>query len=124
MLQDSTYPNLLNAYPFQIDGNFGILAGICEMLLQSHRSYIEVLPALPDEWTDGEICGIRARGGYTVGIKWRNGKAKKIEIIPDYDSICKIKGCFKADFEYTIENEIMSFKAAKGKKYVLTSEGV
>ena len=76
-----TYPNLFDAHPpFQIDGNFGGTAGVCEMLVQSDGDTITLLPALPKAWKDGEVSGICARGGYELKMKWTDNKVVELTV--------------------------------------------
>lgn len=90
LLTHSTLPNLLDNHPpFQIDGNFGSLAAIIRMLVQSESQEdgsvkVKLLPALPDneKWRNGFIKGVRIKGGYSLSFSWKNGKVEKYELSP------------------------------------------
>lgn len=74
LLNNATLGNLfLDHPPFQIDGNLGLVSGICELLVQSHHNWLSLIPALPSAWSEGEVKGFRVRGGYKVSFAWKNG---------------------------------------------------
>ncbi len=127
ILKTTILHNLFGTHPpFQIDGNFGYVAGLCEMLLQSHKEYVAVLPALPESWKEGEISGIMARGNKEFSMKWVNGRLKEGTVICRAGGDCALKYDGKIILVYDEEgNEIQTdfadgitrFNAEKGKLY-------
>jgi alpha-L-fucosidase 2 len=74
-----------------MDGNFGIVAGICEMLVQSHAGEIALLPALPQAWPTGAVRGLRARGGFTVDLAWKEGRLTGATLHSAAGGKCKVR---------------------------------
>lgn len=126
-----TYPNLFDAHPpFQIDGNFGAVAGIAEMLLQSHgtQEVIRFLPALPsgEDWASGYVKGMAARGGYAVDFSWQGHQLTKATIHAKQTGICQVllpegRHIYKKNgqllSEAKVKDGIVRFKAVAGKAY-------
>ncbi|MEV0847685.1 glycoside hydrolase N-terminal domain-containing protein [Streptomyces sp. NPDC049954] len=86
LVPEHTAPNLFDLHPpFQIDGNFGAVSGVTEMLLQSRPGSVRLLPALPSAWLAGRFDGLRARGGVTVGADWACGQAREFRLATERD---------------------------------------
>lgn len=109
-----TYPNMFDAHPpFQIDGNFGVVSGIIEMLIYSTEGSIEILPALPDKFKNGKIEGVIAKGGIEVSVFWKNSKTYKVKLKSSNDRKCTLKANekkneldLKANKVYTIDYDL------------------
>ncbi|MFT4605323.1 MAG: alpha-L-fucosidase 2 [Rhodothermales bacterium] len=93
-LADNVLPNLFSrcGRTLQVDGSFGMTAAIGEMLLQSDRGVLEILPALPPTWSEGAVSGLRARGGFTVGLEWEGGSATRVELVSREGSPVELSG--------------------------------
>jgi alpha-L-fucosidase 2 len=92
-LKDQAYISLFAKCftPLQVDGTFGVTAGITEMLIQSHEGVIELLPALPQEWSSGQFKGVKARGGFELDFEWANGALTSVKILSTAGNPCKIR---------------------------------
>ncbi|WP_430813839.1 glycoside hydrolase family 95 protein [Carboxylicivirga sp. RSCT41] len=115
LFEQTTLYNLFDTHPrqggnttcFQIEGNMGATAGIAEMLMQSHESYIHLLPAKPDNWRKGHVTGLVARGAFEVDVYWDKSKLAKASIRSKQGGVCKLK----------YGDKLIEIKTEKGKEY-------
>ncbi|MBE6964558.1 MAG: glycoside hydrolase family 95 protein [Ruminococcaceae bacterium] len=112
----ATAPNLMDHYTksnqvFQLDANMGYVAGVCEMLIQSHEGFISLLPALPKKWDNGSFRGLRARGGYELDVKWENYEVRDIYITADFDG--------DVTLELPETQKALKFRDDKGNVYAV-----
>lgn len=92
LLWRNTFRNFLNDWPFQIDGNFGVTSGIAEMLVQSHQGFVDILPALPTAWSGkGSVTGLRARGAFTVDVRWSQSQVDWIRVASDNGGTLRLR---------------------------------
>ena len=113
--------------PLQVDGSLGLTAAVTEMLMQSHEGVIHLLPALPDEWKNGELKGVKARGGFELSFKWANNKLIQVDILSLKGGVCNIQ---YPGIAYLLLNkkqiaikklnqEVFSINTISGKSYQL-----
>jgi alpha-L-fucosidase 2 len=129
-IKDQAYPQLFAKCftPLQVDGSLGVSAGITEMLMQSHEGVIDVLPALPKEWSTGRFRGVCARGAFELDMKWNAGKVASVEVLSKQGQTCRIKAGIKAtvrsDGESVKTRQLpdgsVEFPTQRGGRYLLS----
>ncbi|MCK0156488.1 glycoside hydrolase family 95 protein [Cellulophaga sp. F20128] len=113
--------------PLQVDGSFGVTAGITEMLIQSHEGYIDLLPALPGEWFEGQFNGVVARGGFELNFSWKDQKITTVDILSKAGTVCRIKAAKNTKVYVDGKqvktkkqpNQTIEFATVKGKTYTI-----
>lgn len=130
LLRGSTEANLFDLHPphiFQIDGNMGGCGAIAEMLLQSHAGEVSLLPALPKAWATGSVSGLRARGGWTVGMEWKDGRLTRATLKSAFGGTTRVR---TRGGEYRItpadgvkvgsgDPHVLEFEAKRGRAYTV-----
>jgi len=113
--------------PLQVDGTFGVTAGITEMLMQSHEGVIDLLPALPKAWSNGHFDGVCARGAFELDIQWGDGKIKRVEVLSKKGQTCRINPRTKVQVftngqrvkRRTFKDGSIEFDTQAGHRYTL-----
>ena len=128
-LRSSTLSNLFDTHPpFQIDGNFGATAGITEMLLQSQGGAFELLPALPAQWSSGDVRGLRTRGRLSINIKWQDRSLIEATMRPSIAGLVKLRASSREFVRTNQRGQVVSlpdagiecsFMAQSGEHYFL-----
>lgn len=130
-IKEQAYPQLFaKCYtPLQVDGTFGVTAGITEMIMQSHEGLIDLLPALPQEWNSGQFEGLCARGAFELNMKWSDGKLDSVEVLSKKGGKCLINARTRVKLMYkgkkqklkTQKDGTIEFNTLPGETYLLTS---
>ena len=130
-IKEQAYPQLFAKCftPLQVDGSLGVAAGITEMLMQSHEGVIDLLPALPKEWSAGRFKGVCARGAFELDMKWSGAKVTSVEVLSKEGQPCRIKTGTKATVQSAGESITtrqlpdgsVEFHTKKGGRYLVSS---
>ncbi len=113
----------------QVDGLFGVSAAIAEMLLQSHEDDLHFLPALPQSWRDGDLKGLKARGGFEVNLHWREGQLVSVKILSTLGKPCRVRVGIPVDVFHdgskievkAVGDQVLEFNTERGKNYEVKS---